>query len=42
MSFCFNPNAGIPTDIMKSRIQAGLIEEYKKMEKTEKVAKPAA
>jgi len=33
VSFCFNPNAGIPTDLMKSRVQAGLIEEYKKMEK---------
>jgi small conductance mechanosensitive channel len=31
VSFCFNPNAGIPTDIMKSKVQAGLIEEYKKM-----------
>ena len=31
VSFCFNPNAGIPTDLMKSRVQAGLIEEYKKM-----------
>ena len=31
VSFCFNPNAGMPTDIMKSRIQAGLIEEYKRM-----------
>ncbi len=31
VSFCFNPNAGIPTDVMKSRVQAGLIEEYKKM-----------
>lgn len=31
VSFCFNPNAGIPTDLMKSRIQAGLIQEYKKM-----------
>ncbi|HBB04969.1 TPA: hypothetical protein DCZ39_09115 [Patescibacteria group bacterium] len=33
VSFCFNPNAGIPTDIMKSKVQAGLIEEYKKMAK---------
>ncbi len=31
VSFCFNPNAGIPTDIMKSKVQAGLIQEYKKM-----------
>ena len=31
VSFCFNPNAGIPTDVMKSKVQAGLIEEYKKM-----------
>lgn len=31
VSFCFNPNAGIPTDLMKSRIQAGLIQEYKKL-----------
>lgn len=31
VSFCFNPNAGIPTDLMKSRVQAGLIEEYKKL-----------
>ena len=31
VSFCFNPNAGIPTDVMKSKIQAGLIEEYKKL-----------
>ena len=31
VSFCFNPNAGIPTDVMKSRVQAGLIQEYKKM-----------
>ena len=36
VSFCFNPNAGMPTDVMKSKVQAGLIEEYKKM------AKPAA
>ncbi len=34
VSFCFNPNAGIPTDVMKSKVQAGLIEEYKKMAKT--------
>jgi small-conductance mechanosensitive channel len=33
VSFCFNPNAGMPTDIMKSKVQAGLIEEYKKMAK---------
>jgi len=31
VSFCFNPNAGIPTDIMKSKVQAGLLAEYKKM-----------
>jgi len=31
VSFCFNPNAGIPIDVMKSKVQAGLIEEYKKM-----------
>lgn len=31
VSFCFNPNAGIPTDVMKSRVQAGLIQEYKTM-----------
>ena len=31
VSFCFDPNAGIPTDVMKSRVQAGLIQEYKKM-----------
>ena len=31
VSFCFNPNAGIPTDVMKSKVQAGLIQEYKKM-----------
>lgn len=31
VSFCFNPNAGIPTDLMKSRVQAGLIQEYKKL-----------
>jgi small conductance mechanosensitive channel len=37
VSFCFNPNAGMPTDVMKSKIQAGLIEEYKKM-----AQKPAA
>lgn len=30
-SFCFDPNAGIPTDVMKSKVQAGLIQEYKKM-----------
>jgi small conductance mechanosensitive channel len=41
VSFCFNPNAGFPTDVMKSRVQAGLIEEYKKMAKTA-VVKPAA
>lgn len=33
VSFCFNPNAGIPTDMMKSKVQAGLIEEYKKLAK---------
>jgi len=33
VSFCFNPNAGLPTDVMKSKIQAGLIEEYKKLAK---------
>ncbi len=33
VSFCFNPNAGIPTDLMKSKVLAGLIEEYKKMAK---------
>jgi len=40
ISFCFNPNAGIPTDLMKSKVQAGLIQEYKKMAATpkEKVA----
>lgn len=38
VSFCFNPNAGIPTDIMKSRVQAGLIQEFKKMEAEEKTA----
>ena len=38
VSFCFNPNAGIPTDVMKSRVQAGLIQEYKKMT----IQKPAA
>ena len=31
VSFCFNPNAGIPTDLMKSKVQAGLIQEYKKL-----------
>ncbi len=31
VSFCFNPNAGIPTDLMKSKVQAWLIEEYKKL-----------
>ena len=31
VSFCFNPNAGLPTDVMKSKVQAGLIQEYKKM-----------
>jgi len=31
VSFCFNPNAGIPTDIMKSKVQVGLIQEYKKL-----------
>ncbi|MFA6256062.1 MAG: mechanosensitive ion channel domain-containing protein [Candidatus Absconditabacterales bacterium] len=31
VSFCFNPNAGIPTDVMKSKVQAGLIQEYKKL-----------
>ena len=33
VSFCFNPNAGVPTDVMKSRVQAGLIQEYKKITK---------
>ncbi len=33
VAFCFNPNAGIPTDLMQSKVQAGLIEEYKKMAK---------
>ena len=28
IEFCFNPNAGIPTDMMKSKIQAGLIKLY--------------
>lgn len=37
VSFCFNPNAGIPTDIMKSKVQAGLIEEYKKMAKIKEI-----
>lgn len=37
VSFCFNPNAGIPTDLMKSKVQAGLIEEYKKMEAEDKI-----
>lgn len=31
VSFCFNPNAGLPTDLMKSKVQAWLIQEYKKM-----------
>jgi len=38
VSFCFNPNAGIPTDVMKSKVQAGLIEEYKKMAAAPKTA----
>jgi len=42
VSFCFNPNAGIPTDLMKSRIQAGLIEEYKKMVKESVASKSPA
>lgn len=33
ISFCFNPNAGIPTDIMKSRVQQGLIALYKGTQK---------
>ena len=33
ISFCFNPNAGIPTDVMKSRVQQGLISLYKSTEK---------
>lgn len=37
VSFCFNPNAGIPTDLMKSKVQAGLIQEYKKMEVEDKI-----
>ena len=41
VSFCFNPNTGIPTDMMKSRVQAGLIEEYKKMMKEAAAAKTA-
>ncbi len=42
VSFCFNPNAGIPTDLMKSKIQAGLIQEYKKMTKEAAAAKASA
>ena len=42
VSFCFNPNAGIPTDLMKSRIQAGLIEEYKKIAKEAAATKSLA
>lgn len=42
ISFCFNPNAGIPTDIMKSRVQAGLIQEFKKMEAEEKAIAKAS
>jgi len=34
VSFCFNPNAGLPTDLMKSKVQAGLIQEYKKLVKS--------
>jgi small conductance mechanosensitive channel len=33
IEFCFDPNAGIPTDIMKSQVQAGLITLYKEIEK---------
>jgi hypothetical protein len=33
IEFCFDPNAGIPTDMMKSQIQAGLISLYKEIEK---------
>lgn len=29
ITFCFNPNAGIPTDIMKSKVQQWLITLYK-------------
>ncbi|MFA7718058.1 MAG: mechanosensitive ion channel domain-containing protein [Candidatus Absconditabacterales bacterium] len=33
IEFCFDPNAGIPTDMMKSQVQAGLIGLYKEIEK---------
>lgn len=33
VEFCFDPNAGIPTDLMKSKIQQGLINLYKEMGK---------
>ena len=42
VSFCFNPNSGMPTDLMKSKIQAGLIQEYKKMTKEAAAAKASA
>lgn len=33
ITFCFNPNAGIPTDMMKSKVQQGLITLYKDTQK---------
>lgn len=42
ISFCFDPNAGIPTDMMKSHIQQGLINLYKESQKKKiKIAPPA-
>lgn len=40
ITFCFNPNAGIPTDIMKSKVQQWLITLYKDTSK--KPATPAS
>jgi small conductance mechanosensitive channel len=42
VTFCFNPNAGIPTEMMKSKVQQGLINLYKEAQKKPMKVAPVA